>query len=207
MPARHVNRKPRLFRTWKSDKSPGYNALIWEAGRATSAAPPFFKRILIGNPGLQEEFIDGALGCNNPVLSLVEEARREFEPNTKVGCIVSIGTGKPKVAEFKKPGHIQRMLPASVELVKTVAKLATSSESDASVVEARYQNCPGLYHRLNVETGLEEISLEEWEKLAEVKTQTLAYLETGDANRRIDKIVDSLLGKPTHKYPLGGIGI
>jgi hypothetical protein len=114
MPARHVNRKPRLFRTWKSDKSPGYNALIWEAGRATSAAPPFFKRILIGNPGLQEEFIDGALGCNNPVLSLVEEARREFEPNTKVGCIVSIGTGKPKVAEFKKPGHIQRMLPAAM---------------------------------------------------------------------------------------------
>jgi predicted acylesterase/phospholipase RssA len=161
MPAQHVSKKPRLFRTWKADQYQGHNAFIWEAGRATSAAPPFFKRILNGDSGLEEEFVDGALGCNNPVQPLLEEAVREFGPDREVSCIVSIGTGKPKVSQFKKPGHIERMLPASVDLVKVVAKLATSSESDASVMEARYQNCPGLYHRLNVEMGLEEVSLEE----------------------------------------------
>ncbi|TVY57821.1 Calcium-independent phospholipase A2-gamma [Lachnellula suecica] len=191
MPTKNVSRKPRLFRTWRADKSPGHNARIWEAGRATSAAPPFLR-----------EFIDGAVGCNNPILSLIEEARQEFDPNSEVGSIISIGTGKPKVSAIRKSGHIQRMLPASVDLVKAVAKLATSSEGDAVVAEARYRNCPGLYHRLNVDVGLEEVSLEEWKKLAEVKTQTLAYMDSGDISQRIDTIVDSLLGNSVHTYLL-----
>jgi len=207
MPARHVSRKPRLFRTWRADKSPGHNAFIWEAGRATSAAPPFFKRILIGDPGLQEEFVDGALGCNNPIMPLIEEAGREFDQNCKVSCIVSIGTGKPSVSQFKKPGRIERMLPASIDLVKAVAKLATSSEGDASAMETRYKNCPSLYHRLNVEEGLEEVSLEEWEKLPEVKTHTLAYLEREEVNQKINTIVNSLLGRPARLYKLKELGV
>jgi len=36
---------------------------IWQAARATSAAPTFFKRIKIGR---KQEYIDGGMGCNNP---------------------------------------------------------------------------------------------------------------------------------------------
>ena len=38
---------------------------IWEAARATSAAPSFFDSIKIGEYG--EEFTDGGTGANNPV--------------------------------------------------------------------------------------------------------------------------------------------
>src|SRR5205823_479285 len=132
----------------------GYNCKIWEAGRATSAAPTFFKRIFIGEAGLQEEFIDAGLGCNNPVKYLIEEAQREFGPMREVSCIVSIGTGKPKVAGFGAPRLFQRTLPTN--LIKVLVSMATDSEDEAKRMGNRYRNCPGLYHRLNVERGLEE---------------------------------------------------
>ncbi|KDR66070.1 hypothetical protein GALMADRAFT_28572, partial [Galerina marginata CBS 339.88] len=53
---------PVLFRTYESHK-PHSNCKIWEAARATSAAPTFFKRIEIGR---DQPFIDGGLGRNNP---------------------------------------------------------------------------------------------------------------------------------------------
>ncbi|KAH8784081.1 FabD/lysophospholipase-like protein [Hyaloscypha sp. PMI_1271] len=205
VPAKHINKQPRLFRTWSADKNPGYNCTIWEAARATSAAPRFFKRIYIGDPGLQEEFIDAGMGCNNPVRYLVEEAGKEFGPERTVSCIVSIGTGKPKVAGFKAPGLFQRVLP--LELIQVLADMATDTEAEASAMEARFQNCPGLYHRLNVERGLEEVSLEEWKKLGDVKQHTMAYLSDNAVSRRIDVIVDALVGKSQHVYPLGQLGI
>lgn len=194
-----------MFRTWSADKNPGYNCTIWEAARATSAAPRFFKRIDIGDPDLQEGFIDAGIGCNNPVRYVVEEAGKEFGPERTVSCIVSIGTGKPKVAGFKAPGLFQRVLPS--ELINVLANMATDTEAEASAMEARFQNCSGLYHRLNVERGLEDVSLEEWEKLGDVKQHTMAYLSDNAVSKRIDVIVDALVGKSQQVYPLGQLGI
>ena len=205
VPALHVNKEPKLFRTWSADKNPGYNCTIWEAGRATSAAPTFFKRIYIGNPGMQEEFVDAGIGCNNPVQYLIQEAQREFGPNREVACIVSIGTGKPKVAGFKAPARFQRVLP--LDLIKVLTAISTDSEAVASVMEARYQHCDGLYHRLNVERGLEEVSLEEWEKLGEVTTHTTEYLRGEKISQRLDVIVNALLGKPAQTFRLGKLGM
>ncbi|KFX92080.1 hypothetical protein O988_07432 [Pseudogymnoascus sp. VKM F-3808] len=201
VPAMHINNQPRLFRTWSADENPGYNCMIWEAARATSAAPTLFKRIYIGDAGIEEEFIDAGLGCNNPVQYLVKEAIKEFGPDRKVDCIVSIGTGKPKVSGFKAPGLFERVLP--LELIGVLKKMATDSEAEASRMKDRFRNCPGLYHRLNVERGLETVSLQEWEKLGEVKTHTEAYLNTDAAGEDIGVIVDALVGKPSQAFPLG----
>ena len=60
------------------EKQGVYNCTIWEAGRATSAAPTFFKRIKIGPTGSGVEYVDAGLGCNNPVKQVVAEAARVF---------------------------------------------------------------------------------------------------------------------------------
>jgi hypothetical protein len=203
VPAKHVNKEPRLFRTWSADKNLGYNCTIWEAARATSAAPRFFKRICIGDFGLQEEFIDAGIGCNNPARYLVKEAQREFGPMREVSCIVSIGTGKSKVAGFKSPGLFQRALP--LDLIDVLVSMATDSEAEAKKMKERYQNCPGLYYRLNVERGLEDVSLEEWKKLGDVKTHTMAYLE--EISNDIDAIVSALAGRSSQTFRLGQLGI
>ena len=44
---------------------------IWEACRATSAAPTFFPPISIGDP--PDAYVDGGLGYNNPIRSLWDE--------------------------------------------------------------------------------------------------------------------------------------
>lgn len=59
------NHGPVYFRTYipKHGENPLPDIKIWEAARATSAAPAYFKRIKVGS----EELIDGGLGANNPV--------------------------------------------------------------------------------------------------------------------------------------------
>lgn len=79
--------------------------MIWEACRATSAMPSYFEPIDIGDKGVQETFVDGGLGYNNPVEQVVEEARLLF-PGRKVACVVSIGTGDARVITF--PDSLRR---------------------------------------------------------------------------------------------------
>lgn len=203
--AQNISRKPRLFRTYTVDRNEGYNCAIWEAGRATSAAPTFFKRIQIGPPDLQEDFIDAGIGCNNPVKQLVGEGELVFGDTREVACIVSIGTGKPKVTGFKKPAFgLQRILP--LDLIEVLKNMATDSEVTAAEMTSRYKHCPGVYYRLNVDRGLEEVSLEEWERLGEVKTHTLEYLNQDDTSQSIDEIVTALIGNSSPQYTIGQLG-
>lgn len=202
VPALNVDR-PRLFRNYVS-KNPYYNAKIWEVARATSAAPRFFKRISVGRLGMEEEFIDGALGYNNPAELAIREARDEYTQDQHVACILSIGTGRRRATGFQKPGNFQRVLPT--ELIETLKSIATSCERVAQEMQERYRNCPGLYHRLNVAVGMDDIALEEWDRLGEVTTHTQAYLDGPDVSREIDVIVKSLLGRPSGSYPLATLG-
>ncbi|EPS38438.1 hypothetical protein H072_7827 [Dactylellina haptotyla CBS 200.50] len=81
---------PRLFRTYETREEASPNIPIWQAARATSAAPTFFKRAFIGSGSLKEEFIDAGLGCNNPTKQLLDEAERFYEADYPISCIVSI---------------------------------------------------------------------------------------------------------------------
>ncbi|KAH6902475.1 acyl transferase/acyl hydrolase/lysophospholipase [Coprinopsis sp. MPI-PUGE-AT-0042] len=64
---------------------------IWEAARATSAAPVYFKRFTKDG----KEFVDGGLGWNNPIYELISELPALYGKGFNIGCIVSLGTGIP----------------------------------------------------------------------------------------------------------------
>src|SRR6266481_4925080 len=101
MSALNMNaRIPRLFRTYQAPKYPSPNCTIWEAIRATSAVPAFFPHIVIG----REAYVDGGMGCNNPVQQVLQEAELMF-PDRHVACIVSIGTGQAQMIGIPKPGR------------------------------------------------------------------------------------------------------
>jgi hypothetical protein len=109
-----------------------------------------------------------------------------------------------KVAGFEKPSFFQRALPS--DLIKVLASMATDTEDEEKLANDRYKSCPGLYHRLNVERGLEEASLEEWKKLGDVKTHTKAYLRGYEVSNNIDAIVKALVGRSLQTFPLGQLG-
>jgi patatin-like phospholipase/acyl hydrolase len=76
-----------------------HNPWLWEAVRATSAAPAFFEPIQLHNEGAT--FIDGGVRANNPVEKALLEAKAIW-PERDVGLLLSLGAGVAKVDSFNK---------------------------------------------------------------------------------------------------------
>jgi len=181
----------RLFRSYRSYTAGDYEGMtVWQAARATSAAPTFFKRLRIGPQHAQEEFLDGGLGSNNPTKLLMEEAVKIFDRQDPIVCIISIGTGKTNVTEFKTPGLFQKTLPT--ELSYALKNMATDCETVEGEISQRFSANPGIYFRFNVEHGLENVSLEEWEELGNIKAKTIAYLGDHRIAGSVDEAVVAL---------------
>ncbi len=76
------------MRTYSTDIDDAFSARIWEAARATSAAPTFFEPITINGV----KYGDGGTGWNNPTAEAIAEAHRKW-PGRRIGCLLSLGTG------------------------------------------------------------------------------------------------------------------
>ncbi|KAK6347586.1 hypothetical protein TWF718_005424 [Orbilia javanica] len=96
------------------------NIKIWEAARATSAAPTYFKPLKIDG----RELIDGGLGANNPLGWLWTEILAVFGPARTTSTFLSIGTGIPANNELKDPGNPTKIL----HTVDTIASAALNTE-------------------------------------------------------------------------------
>jgi len=174
---------PTLFRTYESHET--HSACkIWEAARATSAAPTFFKRIEIGRA---QPFIDGGLGRNNPSRVVLDEAKALFGAR-HIGCLVSIGTGQVETIGIGKPGFFQQIIPTDV--VDTLRAIANDCEDTHESMLRLFEQLPTTYFRLNVEQGMQGIKLSEWERLSKVEAHTAQYLRRKEVDQKL-----VLLGK------------
>jgi hypothetical protein len=195
---------PRRFRTYPVRALASANCRIWEAARATTAAPTFFKRIAIGEEDqAKEEFIDSGLGCNNPANQVLEEARNIFGNDGLVRCLVSIGTGYPGTIGLAKPDAFQKVLPT--KLIGVLEKIATDCENTANGLSARFKDLEKFYFRFNVAHGAEGISLEEWEKMGELTEHTKAYMAEVSVSKAMDEVVDILCNPRNTGMTLGSI--
>lgn len=102
---------PTLFQTYNVERNRTYNCTIWEAARATSAAPTFFKRITIGPDGSAIDYVGAGLGCNNPVKQVLAEAAREFGDHAPIACVLSIGTDQTNSENFGNPAVVSEWFP------------------------------------------------------------------------------------------------
>ncbi|KIJ45325.1 hypothetical protein M422DRAFT_166757, partial [Sphaerobolus stellatus SS14] len=181
---------PRLFRTYEPPSGKTYNCTIWEAARATSAAPDFFQRIFIGGPGFpKQSYIDGGFGCNNPTKQILEEAHLIF-PDQHVACIISIGAGKLSPISIPKPTLFQRILPT--ELIKATLHITTDCEIIEQEVAQRFCNAPGLYFRFNVEQGLQSVGPVEFDKMEKVTAHTDQYIQMAEVKQKFKNAVSIL---------------
>jgi patatin-like phospholipase/acyl hydrolase len=67
----------------------GFNCFVWEAARATSAAPTYFPAKSIQDKVL----VDGGVYMNNPSLQLLFLAKQQY-PDAKEYVLISLGTGR-----------------------------------------------------------------------------------------------------------------
>lgn len=113
--AQNAGAPTKLFRSYGfyRDECP-----IWQAARATSAAPTYFKPAFVDVPEPGGWYIDGGLKCNNPSAVALEEARNCWETVRRF-CVVSIGTGRQRTVNFIE-NSIAKPLGASTGLRKMI---------------------------------------------------------------------------------------
>ncbi len=161
---------------------------VWQACRATSAATGFFDPIAIGP--FDEEFVDGALGANNPINVLWNQAQDVWgdELQHKLQCVVSIGTGVPNLKPVRDD---------VLGIWATLKDLATETEKTAQQFHRDKSNLDneGRYYRFNVDRGLEGIGLEESKKNNEIAAATRRYLESQTVFKQMQACAKSLAGR------------
>lgn len=171
-----------LLRSYDSRKEPAVepNATIWQAGRATAATALAFKPIQIG----QSVFLDEGVGKYNPSPMVLDEAVCNEWPGREVGVFLSIGTGKrPDGTNAQQhlwwegfvSGGIGDFAEARRRLIQKIEDCEKTHKEMKDHLGKRHVN-PEHYYRLNVNVGVGEFGMNEWNALAEISTNTRMYL-------------------------------
>jgi len=163
-----------LFRSYAypSTADTAYECSIWEAARATSAAPLFFPPFRIARLGLT--LVDGALRLNNPINEAITEAYNL--EHRGYACVVSIGTGVTDISPVD--GQSVKLN----EIAKTCAELAINCNNVAQVfARSPYGSnllSSGGYFRFDVDRGMDKVGLAEWTRSEDIQAYVDRYLST-----------------------------
>lgn len=168
---------------------------IWEAARATTAASSFFKPQVLGTGSKAREYIDAAIGNNNPLEHLLKEAVNELGSGKRLGCIVSIGTGTRDLKLERALTGVRNWFGAPSyykDLLRTLKNMATSGEDTHQQLYDRFLPFPGSYYRFNVPSAAEEVELHKYQKLSTLKSLTASYLDKEDVAKQIRQLAGAL---------------
>jgi hypothetical protein len=170
---------PRILSTYDPNDR---QTRIWEALRATSAAPTFFEEMQFGTPKVT--YLDGGVGFNNPCAE-VDYAAKALWEGRSIGAIISVGTGLQSIPSVKK---IASWLPfglgTDISLASALASMATSTARVDNEMKRMYYNTDTRYYRFDVDRGLANISLEQWMREDEMAALTEQYMRDAKQIRR-----------------------
>jgi hypothetical protein len=178
--------QPAILRSYDSRKepSPEFDCAIWQAGRATSATGLAFKPIQIG----QSVFIDEGPGQYNPAPFVLDEACVNEWPGREVGVFVSIGTGKrPSGSDQNSHLWYEGFMGDFAEARRRLISKIEGCEETHQYMKREGLSKRGVnienYYRLNVEIGVGEFGMNEWNRLADISTGTRRYLGKSEVHR------------------------
>ncbi|XP_029289593.1 calcium-independent phospholipase A2-gamma-like [Cottoperca gobio] len=143
---------------------------LWQAIRATSAAPGYFQEFPLGTDLHQ----DGGLLINNPTALAIHESKCLW-PNTPLECVVSLGTGR----SFETPGKSSTNYTSLKTKLNNIISSATDTEEVHTMLDAFLPS--GTYYRFNPYMS-EDISMDEsrQDKLDLLQTEGIRYLERNE---------------------------
>ncbi|NXG60907.1 PLPL8 phospholipase, partial [Hemiprocne comata] len=153
----------------KSHYIGGCQYKLWQAIRASSAAPGYFQEYVLGNDLHQ----DGGLLLNNPSALAVHECKCLW-PNVPLQCLVSLGTGR-----YESEGKTNVTYTSLKAKLTNVISSATDTEEVHTMLDALLP--PDTYFRFNPLMN-EDIALDESrkEKLNQLQTDGIRYLERNE---------------------------
>ncbi|XP_061873279.1 calcium-independent phospholipase A2-gamma [Colius striatus] len=157
----------------KSHYMGGCQYKLWQAIRASSAAPGYFQEYVLGNDLHQ----DGGLLLNNPSALAVHECKCLW-PNVPLQCLISLGTGR-----YESEGKSNVTYTSLKTKLTNVISSATDTEEVHTMLDALLP--PDTYFRFNPLMH-EDIALDESrkEKLNQLQTDGIRYLERNEEKLR-----------------------
>ena len=141
-----------------------------------------FAPVSIGPKRREMTFTSALTGFNNPTREIIKEAKKQFSTDTRVSTILSIGSGRPALVAFDGP------TPASNELLKGIV---FDCERVARELATQLFNVDS-YLRLNVDRGMENTEMSDWEGLGTIEGHTGTYLEIPAVTKAIDSSLQRL---------------
>ena len=178
-----------ILRNYESEHATqvNYKCKIWEAASATAAAPMFFKAVKFGAGG--ETWCDGGIHRNNPIHVALGELQLDTRLSEKpVGCILSIGTGAPRIQGVSD--NLAKFLQDSVTIMQDAEKIAEDfamSKVGRELADARQ------YFRFSVGQGMEDLELDEYRETERMKALTDLYLGKVGNGNEVERCAKSLL--------------
>lgn len=209
----HKGDPPALLRSYRSRKkpSPEFKCAIWQAGRATCATKLAFKSIQIG----QSVFLDEGEGMinldksptYNPAPHVLDEAVINEWPGQEVGVFLSIGTGKrPSGTSHLQAEWWESFVGGLGDFAEAKRKLMLKIEGCEKTHEdmlSTHLQQRGVqkecYHRLNVEVGVGEFGMNEWNRLPDIRNNTELYLNRADVREEIGLAADQMTAIESRK--------
>ncbi|KAH7378467.1 hypothetical protein DE146DRAFT_749720 [Phaeosphaeria sp. MPI-PUGE-AT-0046c] len=185
---------PKLFRMLSQKCFKAVDTLSVRSLKRTRSrhvkSPTYFSSAAIEG----SNFVDGAIGANNPVTHVEEEAADiwcETTGNLRplVKCFVSIVTGHPGIRSVSDK--------SMKHLIQTLQKEATETEATNQQFEARWREymMNGRCFRFNVSNGLEDVKLAEYEEQELIRQATVTYLEKRETIGRVVACAENLRKK------------
>lgn len=194
LPAQN-QRAPKRIRGYVADDDWDKGIKIWEAARATTAAPSYFKPMIVKSGTLLVELIDAAMGFNNPTAEVLSEAMEILDPSCKLGCVVSLGTGTRKK-------HLKGSWTRTLQAVKLMKNVTTDSDRVEDEVQKIFARIPSTYFRFSVPNAAAKIGMTKYKQIEELKEMTLEYLDS-TAEAEIEEVAEVLRKRKTQGWVLG----
>jgi hypothetical protein len=134
-------------------------------------------------------FIDEGAGQYNPAPIALDEATVNEWPGREVGVFISIGTGK-RPADSDHDQHLwyEDFLPGGFAEARKrlVAKIEGCEETHKYMLKehlAKRGVNPENYYRINVEVGVGDFGMNEWNRLPDISTNTRRFLGKSEIQR------------------------
>lgn len=193
---KHLNMtpsEPEILRSYGvKGLAPDDTWTIWEAARATSAAPTFFKPLERGKGYQVVRWYDAGMGYNNPAYIARSEAMRiwgkygQMNWREDISLFLSLGTGVPTVLRMEDgsiAAHLSKKFKKPLPLIEIMKSMMFDTQAVANKMNEEFCTITGpqTYFRFNVEQGLSSIQLFEYEKEQQIRADTKNYLDARKA--------------------------